>query len=164
MAIPCIAIMGWSGSGKTTFIEGLLPEMRARGIKTAVVKHDGHDFQLDREGKDTYRFAEAGAEIVAISSSSKAAVMYYRPTPIEELISGISGVDIILVEGWKNGPLPKVEVHRRANGKPRYLKSEELLALVTDEPEDGSSVPQFSLSDYAAFAEFLQSCLKNGKI
>lgn len=161
--IPIVSFIGWSGSGKTTFIEGLIPELKSRGLRVAVVKHDAHKFDLDREGKDTWRFANAGAEAVAISSPEKAAVMYYRPVELDELLGHISGVDLIIVEGWKSSSLPKIEVHRLANEKPMYESPKNLLALVTD-AHIQTDTPVFTLSDYTAMADFLVKCLSVGTI
>ncbi len=161
--IPAVSIMGWSGSGKTTFLTKLLPELKARGLRCAVVKHDGHEFEIDRPGKDSWRFAQAGAEVVAISSKSKAALMIYRETALSELLEGIRDVDLILIEGWKHTDLPRVEVRRAANGKPPVESSEKLLALVTD-LEGETGCPVFSPEDSGAFADFLLACLADGRL
>jgi len=144
--IPAVSIMGWSGSGKTTLIEKLIPLLRGRGLRIGVLKHDGHQFDMDREGKDTWRFGQAGAEVVAISSEAKAAVLEYRRLELDDMLARIHDVDLILVEGYKSSELPRIEVHRLANGKPLYEKPENLMALVTDAAIE-TTTPVFGLED-----------------
>ncbi|MGI5971796.1 MAG: molybdopterin-guanine dinucleotide biosynthesis protein B [Oscillospiraceae bacterium] len=159
MNAPVVSIIGWSGSGKTTFIEKLLPVLKKRGIRVAVIKHDGHEFEMDYEGKDTWRFTKAGACAVAITSASHAALLYNRPVELEDLIKAAgAGADIILLEGFKSLGYPRIEVHRLANGKPMYEKPENLIAVVTD--DDGiSGAPVFSLDDASGVADLLCSLL-----
>jgi molybdopterin-guanine dinucleotide biosynthesis protein MobB len=152
--IPAISIMGWSGSGKTTLIEKLIPILHDHGLRIGVLKHDGHHFDMDREGKDTWRFAQAGAEVVAISSPCQAAVLEYRRLELPEMLDRIRGVDLILVEGYKFSELLRIEVHRQANGKPLFEDPANLLALVTDAPIV-TSTPVFGLEDTRSLAEMI---------
>lgn len=112
MRLPVVTFTAYSDSGKTTCLEKLIPCLREAGLRVAVIKHDGHDFQADSEGKDSWRFARAGAEVVAVASKQKAAIFQYRPTPLDELLSQIRDVDVILTEGYKSGPHPKVAIFR----------------------------------------------------
>ncbi len=165
---PMVGFTGWSGSGKTTFLEKLLPELTGRGLRVAVVKHDAHSFQMDRPGKDTWRMAQAGAVCTAISGPNGWAVLGKEQVSLEDLRPKLASVDIILVEGYKYGPLPKIEIHRRAAGKPFITRDPTLLAAVTDEPLDVAA-PQLGLEDASACAElickiFLRDDYDEGKI
>lgn len=110
-------IAGFSGSGKTTLIEKLIPEFRARGFTVSVIKHTHHRFDLDRPGKDSWRHREAGAEEVLVLSSDRWVLMHeLRGTPeptLDEQLAFMSEVDLVIIEGFKAAPVPKVEVHRR---------------------------------------------------
>ena len=106
--IPVIAFAAYSGTGKTTLIEKLVRELKNRGLRLAVIKHDGHKFEIDHEGKDSWRFAKAGANITVISSSEKTAYVEQGELTLEQLLDMIHGVDLILVEGYKNEKLPQI--------------------------------------------------------
>jgi len=150
-SIPVYAVSGWSGSGKTTFIEGLIHELRKRGLRVAVVKHDAHDFMIDREGKDTFRFTEAGAEIVAITSGTHSAIMENRFTPLEEILTRIHDVDVIIAEGFKSHEgLKRIGLTRGDY----ELPDGEYIAVISDAPFE-CDVPVFDVNDYCAFAEWL---------
>lgn len=108
--IPVVGFSGFSGSGKTTLIEKLIPLLKKRGLKVAVIKNDGHDFEMDKEGKDTYRFGKAGADIVMISSVSKSARLCNHTMSLDEMLKDADGADIILVEGYKYADIPRIGV------------------------------------------------------
>ena len=114
--IPVISIVGKSNSGKTTLTEKLLRELKARGYRVATIKHDVHGFDIDRPGKDTWRHAEAGADVVVISSPAKLAMIRKneRELTLDEVIARIDGVDLIITEGYKRGDKPKIEVFQSA--------------------------------------------------
>ncbi len=152
--IPAIAFVGYSGSGKTTLIERVIPLLRQEGLRVAAVKHDAHGFDMDREGKDTWRFSHAGAESVAICSPCGFALLESRAPSPDELISRIRGVDLILMEGFKSGPFPKIAVFRKASGHGLHCDLSELLAAVSDFPL-AADVPVFPLDDPAPLAQFL---------
>jgi len=154
METPVISIIGYSGTGKTTLIEKLLPVLKGRGLRVGVIKHDAHSFEIDREGKDSWRFTQAGADIVAVMSKEKSAVMVNRELDLEVLCAASTGVDLILTEGYKAGDKPKIEVHRVATGKPMYEKPENLLAIVTDAELD-TDTPCFSIDAVEEIAQFL---------
>jgi len=154
MKIPVISIIGYSGSGKTTLIEKLLPVLKGRGVRVGVIKHDSHHFEIDYEGKDTWRFTQAGADIVAIASQEKSVVMVSRELDLDAMCAAFTDVDIILTEGYKAGDKPKIEVHRAATGKPMYEKPENLLAIVTDVNLE-TDTPCFSMDDVEELVEFL---------
>jgi molybdopterin-guanine dinucleotide biosynthesis protein MobB len=152
--IPAISIMGWSGSGKTTLIEKLIPILHRRQIRVGILKHDGHDFEMDHPGKDTWRFSQAGAEVVAISSGRQAAVLENRELELNDLLHRIRDVDLILVEGYKASDLPRIEVHRLANNKPLSTDPDGLAALVTD-ADIQTMTPCFALDDAQGVAALI---------
>ena len=152
-------IAGYSGSGKTTLIEKLLPEITRRGLKVSVIKHAHHGFDIDRPGKDSYRQREAGASEVMITSGQRWALLHElreEPEPsLKDYLARFSPCDLVLVEGFKNEPVPKLEVHRLANGKaPLFPENPHVLAVATD-AELVTVLPQFALNDAAAMADFV---------
>ncbi|MCF0142033.1 MAG: molybdopterin-guanine dinucleotide biosynthesis protein B, partial [Parasporobacterium sp.] len=135
-----ISFIGYSGSGKTTFIEKLVAELKSRGLKVAVIKHDAHEFIIDKEGKDTYRYYENGADVVAIFSGTQTAI-YGRveqldpDKAINAFLDNFSPhIDIVIVEGWRDANVPKIGVSRLATGKGLSLPAETLAAVITDDP------------------------------
>lgn len=153
---PVVTFVGSSGTGKTTYLARLIPELKGRGLRLAVLKHDVHHFEMDHPGKDTYRFTAAGADVVTIANREKFALLQRtdRELSLEEIISRLPPVDLILVEGYKHNPYPKIEIHRAALGRPLIAPPEELLAIVTDEPLD-SPTPQLDLTDITGCADLL---------
>ena len=159
---PFISIVGNSETGKTTLLERLVTVLGQRGYKVAVVKHAGEEFELDTPGKDTWRFAQAGSEVVAISSPQKVAFIKrveYDLTP-QELASIIRwDSDIILAEGFKKSDNPKIEIHNGGQGKALLSPVNQLMAVATDEPLD-VNVPQFSRDDIQGLADVIEKNLK----
>lgn len=140
---PALSFVGHSGSGKTTLIEGVIPILKKKGYRLAVIKHDAHDFQIDHEGKDTYRFFHAGADSIMISSRNKIASVSKLPEPttIENMIAQhFREYDLVLSEGYKQSRLPKILVTRGAQTKDILpLVKAPVLAFATDNPD---SVPR----------------------
>lgn len=159
MNIPVYSFVAFSNTGKTTLLEKLIPELRRRGLRVAVVKHDAHEFDIDHKGKDSWRMTQAGAEVTAVASATKAAVMENRFIPIEELIDRIRDVDIILTEGYKHGPWPKIALQRSGNGKPLPLRPEECLAVVSDVPVE-TKTPCLGLDDIERLADIIMNDIK----
>lgn len=151
---PAVCCMGWSGAGKTTFLEKLIPALAARGLRVAAVKHDAHGFEVDKPGKDTWRFARAGSAAAAISGPNGWAVMSPDAIALDDLLQKLPPADIILVEGHKGSPLPKLEVYRRAAGKPFIPGGAELFAVVTDDAPD-ADLPHFDPDDAEGAAALL---------
>jgi len=150
---------GWSGSGKTTLIEQVIPRFVHAGLKVSLIKHAHHRFDLDYPGKDSFRAREAGCTEVLVTSKQRWALMHEaRGEPeqtLEEQIARISPCDLLLIEGYKYYPLPKLEIYRAANGKPLlHPQDEHIVALATDTPVQ-CRLPQFDLEDYDAIAAFV---------
>lgn len=133
-----LGLVGWSGSGKTTLLTALLPLFAARGLSVSTIKHAHHGFDLDRPGKDSYRHREAGAQEVLVASGTRWALMHEvrGPEPrLPELLERLSPVDLVLVEGFKAHPYPKIEVHRPALGKPPIWPEQPgIVAVACDSP------------------------------
>ena len=152
--IPVCAVTAWSGTGKTTYLEKLIPALKALGLRIAVVKHDGHDFDLDYPGKDSWRMTAAGADVTAIVSPFRAAVMENRPIPMANVVANMQNVDLILVEGDKQGDWPKLLLYREDSGKPLAADPEDCLLVVSDTPIV-TTRPLFSLDNLTGVAGFL---------
>jgi molybdopterin-guanine dinucleotide biosynthesis protein B len=160
--LPIVSIVGHSGSGKTTLMEGLIRELRERGLRVAAVKHTRGRFDMDRPGKDTWRYGEAGSEAtVALAPGSSALLRSHEePLSAEELLILLGdGPEVVLVEGWHEGPFPKVEVHRAETGKGLRCAASDLLAVVTDEVLD-VDCPQLPLGEAGRVADFLEAELE----
>lgn len=155
-SVPIYSVVAYSGTGKTTLIEKLVAELKTRGLRVAVVKHDAHEFEIDREGKDSWRFTRAGADVTVVVSGTKAAVMENRPVELDAILDRITDVDLILTEGYKSGAFPKIALQRAATGKPLPLPPSECFAIVTD-AEQYSEAPCFGLDDVSALADLLTS-------
>jgi molybdopterin-guanine dinucleotide biosynthesis protein B len=156
-------LAGYSGAGKTTLIEQLIPRFVARGLTVSMIKHTHHNFDLDRSGKDSYRHREAGATEVMLVCDQRWVLMHElrgRPEPsFEEQIANLSPCDLLLVEGFKATPIPKLEVHRPANGKPFiWPENPSVVAVATpaaaDLPAD-CPLPRLDLNDHDAIAAFI---------
>lgn len=157
-----IGIAGWSGSGKTSLIVDVIPELRRRGYRVATIKHAHHDFDIDRPNKDSYRHRSAGATEVVVSSAKRWAMMhenYDEPEPtLAEIVARLSPTDIVLVEGYKNHRHAKIEVHRPSMGEPLLCTGNEtIVAVAADAPPLGAPVPVpvLDLNDPAAIVTFI---------
>lgn len=156
--IPVIAFAAYSGTGKTTLIEKLIRELKRRGVRVAVIKHDGHNFEIDHEGKDSWRFSQAGAEITIVSSAEKTAFIEHRELSLEALLDMVHDVDLVLVEGYKNKNLPQIGIARAASGRGFIFEPDRFIALVTDMEID-ADIPCFGLEDIAAIADFIMKAM-----
>ena len=138
---PVVSFVGISGAGKTTLLEKLVRELKARGYRVAVIKHSHHDFQIDHEGKDSWRFAQAGSDCVVISSLAKVAMVQQSALggepPLDELVDLVADrVDIVLTEGFRGSGKPQLLLARGALGLDPELEQGEHLAVVSDQPSD----------------------------
>ncbi len=154
--IPVVVLAGTSGTGKTTFLEKLVRELKKRKITVGTIKHHDHDFEIDKPGKDTWRHAQAGADAVALSSPSKVALIrkVAEELSLDQVAELIGTVDIILVEGYKRADKPKIEIHRKAHSRELLCDPEELIALVSD-ADWQIGVPLFDLEDASGVADLL---------
>jgi molybdopterin-guanine dinucleotide biosynthesis protein B len=155
-----IGLAGWSGAGKTTLLEKLIPELIARGVSVSTLKHAHHAFDLDTPGKDSWVHRQAGAREVLIASSRRFALMHElrgAPEPdLAELLAKLSPVDLVLVEGFKRGPHPKIEIFRAANAKPLlHPEDPAIRAIASDVPLPDARVPVVDLDDVGAIANIV---------
>jgi len=161
MAIPIISVIGWHNSGKTTFIVGLIAELRRRGLRVATIKHTRAHFDVDKPGTDTWRLAQAGADVVAISGQGKMALIEQLADDEELTLAEIVrrlpvDIDLVITEGYKALPIPKIEVMRADTREGRITSPGEPLALVIDESGDAPDrVPRFSPADVVGVADLL---------
>lgn len=142
--IPMVGLAAWSGAGKTTLLTSLLPVLRGSGLQVALIKHAHHDFDVDQPGKDSYVLRKAGAGQVLVASSRRLALMVENPEGLEikpvlaDLVQRLDPhrTDLILVEGFKREPIPKIEIHRPTLGKPLLCVDDpHIIAVATDRPE-----------------------------
>lgn len=161
-----VGIAGFSGSGKTTLIERLIPSLRGRGLRVSVVKHARHGFDMDKPGKDTYRHREAGALEVVVASNERLALLrefeVAHELTVHQLIAELyDGVDWVLVEGFRDSDLIKIEVWRAQTGKSvRYPDDDFIAAIATDSPEAlpaPTGLPVLDLNDPQAVTDWLLS-------
>lgn len=155
---------GYSGSGKTTLIEQLIPLFTAEGLRVSLIKHTHHGFDIDRPGKDSYRFREAGATEVMLAGAQRWALMRElrdeAQASLSELLARLSTCDLVLVEGFKSADLPKIEVHRPATGHPMvYTEYSNVVAIASDAPLD-APLPRLDLNDAPAIARFVKGHLE----
>ena len=132
-----IGIVGWSGSGKTTLITQLLPLLRTHRLRVSTIKHAHAGFDLDNPGKDSHRHREAGVQEVMIASGNRWALLHESPQELklDDLLTRMTKVDVVLVEGMKESAISKIEVHRPALGKPPIWPTQpDILAVASDEP------------------------------
>jgi molybdopterin-guanine dinucleotide biosynthesis protein B len=155
--IPVISVVGRSNVGKTTFLEKVVKELKGRGYRVAIIKHDTHGFEIDQPGKDSWRMAQAGSDVVVLSSADKMA-MIKKPgqeLSLDQLSALVEdGVDIIISEGYKSADKPKIEVFRSGVSDKIVSQEQELVALVTDQHID-LGVPQFAPDDVSAVVDLL---------
>ena len=153
-----LGLAGWSGSGKTTLLERLLPLLLARGLSVSTIKHAHHGFDLDQPGKDSWRHRQAGAAEVLIASGARWALMHEvrgEEPSLAELLGRLAPVDLVLVEGFKASPHPKIEVHRPALGKPPLWPGRaDIVAVAADAPLAGCDRPVLALGEPAVIADW----------
>ena len=150
---------GWSGSGKTTLIEKLIPRFVKAGLRVSLIKHAHHTFDVDQPGKDSWRHRQAGASEVMVTSSRRWVLMHelrgaHEPV-FEDQVKQLSPCDLLLVEGFKFAPIPKLEVWRAGTGEPLlHPNDSHIVALATD-AEVETRLPRFDLNDDAGIAGFI---------
>jgi molybdopterin-guanine dinucleotide biosynthesis protein MobB len=162
MKIKALSFVAKSGTGKTTMLEKVIHELKNRGYKVGVIKHDAHRFDIDHPGKDSYRLAAAGADTMLIASPEKLALIKRHPVapPVEELLETyFPDVDIVLTEGFKKSGLPKIEINRRERSATLICRGEEhdptLIAVASDQPLE-LDVPLLDLNNPTEVADFVE--------
>jgi molybdopterin-guanine dinucleotide biosynthesis protein B len=155
-----IGIAGWSGAGKTTLISRVLPHLRQQGLRVSVIKHAHHDFDVDMPGKDSWVHRQSGAEEVLVSSANRWALMHElrgAPEPkLAELLGKMSAVDLVVIEGFKSEPHRKIEVHRKANGKPPLFPGDPAIAGIATDVAIETTLPVVHLDDVPAVAAMMR--------
>ncbi len=157
---PVFGIAGWKNSGKTTLTERLVAAIASRGFRVATVKHAHHGFDIDQPGTDSHRHRSAGASEVALVSGRRWAIMHElrdeaEPT-LDEILDRLSPCDIVLVEGYKRAPHPKIELRRTAAARGERLADGDanVVAIASDAPVADTALPVFGLDDIDAIADF----------
>lgn len=163
MIPPIVSVVANSGTGKTTLLEKLIAELKRRGYRVAAIKHDAHRFDIDHEGKDSWRLTQAGADTMLIMSTEKLAMVKQYTTAeapglVESVASYCSDVDIVLTEGFRKSPLPKIEVHRRAQSDKLLCRDLEqdpaLIAVAADSPLE-IDVPLYDINDIRGLCDLI---------
>jgi molybdopterin-guanine dinucleotide biosynthesis protein MobB len=159
-----ISIVAKSGTGKTTLLEKLIAELRRRGYRVGAMKHDAHQFDIDREGKDSWRLTQAGAHTMVISSPTKIAMIKQNTSMAEPSVSDIvntyySDVDIVLTEGFKGNRFPKIEVHRKERSSTIMCRGEAhdptLIAVASNDRME-TDVPVFDINDFRGICNLIE--------
>lgn len=159
-AMRIIGLAGWSGSGKTTLLTKIIPRLIARGLAVSTVKHAHHGFDVDQPGKDSHSHRMAGATEVLVGSATRWALVHElrgaaEPT-LTDLIAKLAPVDLVIVEGYKREPHPKLEVYRAAVRKPLLQPDDpQIVAIASDRPLPLAKVPVVALDDAEAIVDIL---------
>ncbi|MDH4095810.1 MAG: molybdopterin-guanine dinucleotide biosynthesis protein B [Betaproteobacteria bacterium] len=157
-------VAGWSGSGKTTLIEKLIPRFVQRGLRVSLIKHAHHTFDVDQPGKDSYRHRHAGAGEVLVTSSRRWVLMHelrgaHEPS-FEDQVKRLSPCDLVIVEGFKHAPIPKLEVWREATEEGLLHPEDPHIVAVASDAQVQTRLPLLDLNDDAAIADFIVKHLK----
>ncbi|EHR1280662.1 bifunctional molybdopterin-guanine dinucleotide biosynthesis adaptor protein MobB/molybdopterin molybdotransferase MoeA [Vibrio parahaemolyticus] len=169
LKIPILGFAAYSGTGKTTLLEALLPKLTEAGLRIGMLKHAHHNFDVDKPGKDSYRLRKAGASQMLIASRNRFALMTETPeaeAEFEYLLTRFDEdkLDVVLVEGCKNIAFPKIELHREEVGKPwLYPHDENIIAIASDSAELDSELPQMNINDLDAIAQFVLQYVQDAK-
>jgi molybdopterin-guanine dinucleotide biosynthesis adapter protein len=159
--VQVFGFAGWSGSGKTTLIERLIPHFVAQGLVVALVKHAHHEFEIDRPGKDSHRHREAGCQEVLITSTVRWALIHELRSAAELTLEGalarLSPCDIVLVEGFKAAPIPKLEIYRESVGKALLHTGDPNILAVASDTKLSTALPLFALDDIDGIAAFARA-------
>ncbi len=161
MTYPIFGVIGWKNSGKTTLMEKLLEEFTRRGFSVSAIKHAHHSFDVDHPGRDSYKFREAGARQVALVSPKRWALMHElrdeEKPDFDEILTHIGPCDLVLVEGYKGGPHPKIEARstRSLTQQPLSGDDPQILAVASDGETDTGALPGFDINDIAGIADFI---------
>lgn len=161
---PVFGVVGWKNSGKTTLVARLVEEFTRRGLTVSTIKHAHHAFDVDQPGRDSYRFREAGAQRVALVSARRWALIHElrgEPEPsFEDMLAHIGPCDLVLVEGFKRGPFPKIEARspRALTQTPLSEDDPRIVAIASEDNGDGEAsgaLPSFAITDIEGIADFI---------
>jgi molybdopterin-guanine dinucleotide biosynthesis protein MobB len=163
--MKAFGIVGWKNNGKTTLVARLVAHLTRAGWRVSTVKHAHHEVDLDQPGKDSWRHREAGASEVVLATARRWAIVHelrHEPEPpLDELLRRMTPVDLVLVEGFKRFPHPKLEVHRQERGTPLLARKDpSIVAVASDQLLPDLAVPQFDLDDVAGIAGFVLARLE----
>ncbi len=167
---PIIGLCAYSGSGKTTLLEKLIPLLNQHGYRVAVIKHAHHSFDIDYPEKDSYKIRKSGAQQILISSQNRWALIHENTSNHQELSLQnalaqlvVDNIDLVIVEGYKSEPIPKIEIHRPSLGKPLIsANDEDVVAIATDAGNlIESKLPKLELNDPKQIAEFIDQYINN---
>ncbi|MDH3355502.1 MAG: molybdopterin-guanine dinucleotide biosynthesis protein B [Chromatiales bacterium] len=167
-SIPLLAFSAYSGSGKTTLLEKVVPELRKLGLRIAMVKHTHHKVDFDQPGKDSYRMREAGANPVMVASKKRWALFFEHESEqdepnLSELVTQLNPAmfDLILVEGFKHEPIPKIEIIRRGVEKPPLHPNDStFIAIASDLFDLETTLPVLNLNNPSAIADFISDWMR----
>ena len=150
---PVLGFAAYSGTGKTTLLEKLLPLMKLQGLHVAMIKQTHHDFDIDEPGKDSYRLRKAGAEQMLIASDKRCTLItefeQSREQDLDSLVDrlDLDDIDLVLVEGFRHLPFPKIELHRSCTAKPLIFRDDDsVIAIASDEPMDTGGLPMLDIN------------------
>jgi len=160
--LPVLGFAAFSGTGKTTLLKQLIPLLAAHGVRVGVIKHAHHNFDIDQPGKDSYELRKAGARQMLVASSRRWALMTENEVAGDPQLDALvrrlepDSIDMVLVEGFKHVPYPRIELHRPALGHPLlYLEDRSIIAVATDAPIDSGGLPLLDLNDAAEVTAFV---------
>ena len=166
---PVVGIAGWKNSGKTTLVVKLIGELRRRGYRVASIKHAHHGTDIDKKETDSYRHRAAGASEVALVTVDRWALIHELagepPAELNDILTRLSPADIVMVEGFKWEPIPKIEVRRQGSSKqvPIAPEDDTVIAIASDEPDREGRLPHFSSDDAVGIADFIVDRFGLGK-
>ena len=159
---PVLGFAAFSGTGKTTLLKQLIPLLAERGVRVSVIKHAHHDFDIDKPGKDSYELREAGARQMLVASARRWALMTETEGDADPALDSLighldpDGIDLVLVEGFKHVPFPRIELHRPSLGHSLlHPEDSNIIAVATDEPVETGDLPRLDLNNAAAIAQFI---------
>lgn len=162
--LPVLGFAAFSGTGKTTLLVQLIPLLAQRGARVALIKHAHHDFDIDIPGKDSYALRKAGAQQVLIASDRRRALITEHGTPREPQLQALvaaldlDAIDMVLVEGFRHVPFPKIELQRTSLGKPPlYRDDRSIVAVASDAPLDCAGLPLLDINRAAQIADFIMA-------
>ena len=165
--IPVLGFAAFSGTGKTTLLEKLIPRLNEAGLRIGMIKHAHHNFDVDKPGKDSYRLRKAGARQMLIASSKRQALMtenqFEQEPRLDELLPRLNmdAIDLVLVEGFKHVSFAKIELRREELGKPLlYPDDPDVIAIASDQPDDEGPLPALDINDIEAITTFIQAWLE----